>query len=68
MALAAAGAAWWWAGRRPQETAAGVALGAATGGGRASELNLLVITLDTTRADRIGAYGYAGARTPAIDR
>jgi arylsulfatase A-like enzyme len=29
--------------------------------------DLLVITLDTTRADRIGAYGYAAARTPGID-
>src|SRR4029453_8664592 len=27
--------------------------------GMASELNLLVVTLDTTRADRIGSYGYA---------
>ena len=31
-------------------------------------LNLLVITLDTTRADRIGAYGYQGVETPTIDR
>jgi arylsulfatase A-like enzyme/Tfp pilus assembly protein PilF len=29
--------------------------------------NLLVITLDTIRTDRIGAYGSAKARTPAID-
>ena len=29
--------------------------------------NLLLITLDTTRADRIGAYGYAQARTPHLD-
>ena len=29
--------------------------------------NILLITLDTTRADRIGAYGYAGARTPVLD-
>jgi hypothetical protein len=28
---------------------------------------LLVITLDTTRADRIGAYGHRGARTPNVD-
>jgi choline-sulfatase len=31
-------------------------------------LNLLIITLDTTRADRIGAYGYAQAETPTLDR
>lgn len=30
--------------------------------------NLLVITLDTMRADRIGAYGYKDAQTPNIDR
>jgi arylsulfatase A-like enzyme/Tfp pilus assembly protein PilF len=30
--------------------------------------NLLIITIDTLRADRVGAYGYAAARTPAIDR
>jgi choline-sulfatase len=30
--------------------------------------NILLITLDTTRADHIGAYGYGYARTPRIDR
>ncbi len=30
-------------------------------------MNVLVITLDTVRADRIGAYGYERADTPAID-
>jgi arylsulfatase A-like enzyme/cytochrome c-type biogenesis protein CcmH/NrfG len=29
--------------------------------------NLVVITIDTLRADRIGAYGYAAARTPVLD-
>jgi len=29
--------------------------------------NVLLITLDTTRADRLGAYGYARARTPNLD-
>jgi choline-sulfatase len=29
--------------------------------------NLLLITIDTLRADRVGSYGYAAARTPAID-
>ena len=32
-----------------------------------SELNVLLITLDTTRADRIGCYGYAQAETPNLD-
>jgi arylsulfatase A-like enzyme/cytochrome c-type biogenesis protein CcmH/NrfG len=30
--------------------------------------NLLLITLDTTRADRLGCYGYERALTPALDR
>ena len=35
--------------------------------GQADRPNVLLITLDTTRADRIGCYGYADARTPALD-
>ena len=30
--------------------------------------NILLITMDTTRADRLGAYGYGPARTPTLDR
>ena len=30
--------------------------------------NLLLITIDTIRADHVGAYGYARARTPVLDR
>ncbi len=29
--------------------------------------NVVVVTLDTTRADRLGAYGYAQASTPTLD-
>ncbi len=29
--------------------------------------NVLLITLDTTRADRLGCYGYGPARTPHLD-
>lgn len=29
--------------------------------------SVLLITLDTTRADRLGCYGYANAKTPALD-
>ena len=36
--------------------------------GKGKDLNLLVITLDTTRADRIGAYGYKPAQTPNLDQ
>lgn len=31
-------------------------------------LNVLLVTLDTTRADRIGCYGFPLARTPRLDR
>ena len=30
--------------------------------------NVVLITLDTTRADRIGAYGYEAAETPRLDK
>jgi arylsulfatase A-like enzyme/Flp pilus assembly protein TadD len=29
---------------------------------------VVLITLDTTRADHLGPYGYTGARTPTLDR
>lgn len=34
---------------------------------RNSLLNVLFVTLDTTRADRIGCYGYEKAKTPNLD-
>ncbi len=34
---------------------------------RNPDLNVLLVTLDTTRADRIGCYGYEKAKTPALD-
>jgi arylsulfatase A-like enzyme/Tfp pilus assembly protein PilF len=33
-----------------------------------TDLNVVVITLDTTRADRLGCYGFPGVETPEIDR
>lgn len=30
--------------------------------------NLLLITVDTTRADRLGPYGFETAQTPTLDR
>ena len=33
-----------------------------------NNLSLLIITLDTTRADRIGAYGFRDIETPNLDR
>ncbi len=40
----------------------------APGPAPAAPANLLLITLDTVRADRIGAYGYPAAETPHLDR
>jgi tetratricopeptide (TPR) repeat protein len=37
-------------------------------GKKAVNWNVLLITLDTTRADRLGAYGCRTARTPNLDR
>jgi arylsulfatase A-like enzyme/tetratricopeptide (TPR) repeat protein len=37
-------------------------------GGVGTAWNVLIITLDTTRVDHIGAYGYKAAQTPNLDR
>src|SRR5438445_3008315 len=34
----------------------------------ASPPNLLLVTIDTLRADRVGAYGFAPSPTPSLDR
>lgn len=36
--------------------------------GAFSGCNLLLVTLDTTRADRLGCYGHDGIETPNVDR
>ncbi len=36
-------------------------------GFRTENMNLLVVTIDTCRADRIGAYGCQAAQTPSLD-
>ncbi len=67
----AALAAWgWWAWSSPGYRAAGaIELGRLPAGARREALNLLVVTLDTTRADRLGAYGKPTASTtPVFDR
>ena len=40
----------------------------ACSGRPAARPNILLITLDTTRADHLGAYGYTRAKTPNLDR
>jgi arylsulfatase A-like enzyme/tetratricopeptide (TPR) repeat protein len=48
---------------------AALAVSACAGGAPQQQpTNVLLITLDTVRADRLGAYGYQGSQTPAIDR
>jgi arylsulfatase A-like enzyme/tetratricopeptide (TPR) repeat protein len=73
VAIAAAGCAIiagaFWFSRSPDVQSAGhLALGHLPSGVRQDDLNVLFVTLDTTRADRIGAYGYAGIQTPNLDR
>ena len=46
----------------------GERLGHLPAGVRPADLNLLLVTLDTTRADRIHAYGFDGVETPNLDR
>ncbi|HLG51749.1 MAG TPA: sulfatase-like hydrolase/transferase, partial [Chloroflexota bacterium] len=36
--------------------------------GRSSQPHVLLVTIDTLRADRLGCYGYARAHTPVLDR
>jgi arylsulfatase A-like enzyme len=50
--------------------AVGLALAAGVGlwlRSRTPRTSLLLVTIDTLRADRLGSYGYAGASTPALD-
>jgi len=48
-------------------TATGCSRGGPGSDGAVPPKNLLIVTIDTLRADRVGAYGYGAARTPAID-
>jgi arylsulfatase A-like enzyme len=54
-------------GKRPDAAAARAASGHGPALG-APDRNLLIVTLDTTRADRLGAYGFTGVETPHFDR
>lgn len=65
LAMAAIAAVGWWAWRSAPEDAGGPS---STLPGPNPRLNLVVITLDTTRADHLGAYGSKDVETPALDR
>jgi arylsulfatase A-like enzyme/tetratricopeptide (TPR) repeat protein len=58
--------AWLWY-PRPSRSVSGVELGPLARGVDRHALNLVVVTLDTTRADRIGAYGARDVETPTFD-
>jgi arylsulfatase A-like enzyme/Flp pilus assembly protein TadD len=47
---------------------AGATLAAAAAVVPAAAPNVLLVTIDTLRADHVGAYGYAAGQTPTIDR
>lgn len=68
--LAVAALAWGTWNRAARQVASGdVVLGRLTENNARGDLNLVVVTLDTTRADRIGAYGRpTAATTPTFDR
>ncbi len=65
--LVIGGGVWVWR-TRPVISPTGEDIGALPSGVHPSDLNLLLVTLDTTRADRIHAYGFQGVDTPNLDR
>ena len=67
LGLAAAGG-WWLLRPRPAVAQGGTVLGELARGVGRGDLNLLFVTLDTTRADRLGCYGHPDAGTPQVDR
>ena len=61
--------AWALFGRTPAATSlSGVTLGSSSAGISQRDLNVVIITLDTTRWDRLGAYGAAAGSTPNLDK
>src|SRR5262245_12285141 len=68
--VAVTGGVGWYlaAGARMTTTPTGSRVGRLPRGVQPGDLNLLLITLDTTRADRLGAYGWPASATPALDR
>ena len=70
LVVAIGGGAWWlWRqGAVAHTTPTGSEVGRLPRGVEPSDLNLVLITLDTTRADRLGAYGWTRVPTPNLDR
>jgi arylsulfatase A-like enzyme len=65
--LVAAGLAWYWAARRAPVTDADARAWISRRHPAPTELNLVVVTLDTLRADRLGCYGFEPTPSPRID-
>jgi arylsulfatase A-like enzyme len=53
---------------RVLDTGAGADAGAVAGAVAAEKPNIILITVDALRADRLGAYGYARPTSPNLDR
>src|SRR5438552_14500153 len=68
VAVATIGTAVWMRWPTANMTHGGTDLGRLAAGVHPSDLNLVVITLDTTRADRLGPYGSRNVETPNLDR
>ena len=66
-AAVAFGAVFAWYAKRPPRTEAEARARLAAQRPAPSALNVVVVTLDTTRADRLGCYGFRGVETPNID-
>ena len=54
--------------RRLAAVVAAAVLAVHSGCGRPQAPDLVIVTLDTVRADRLGCYGHAGGLTPNIDK
>lgn len=66
--VAVAATSAWWLWPRAQVSAGGASLGALARGISRSDLNVVLMTLDTLRADHLGAYGSTEVRTPNLDQ
>jgi hypothetical protein len=62
-----AGLVWWLAARHTVEIVRAPCVRPADAVAPRSARTLVLVTVDTLRADHLGAYGYARARTPRID-
>lgn len=67
LSIALVGGLVWWLAPRAARATGGISLGTLPRGVARDQLNLVIVTLDTTRADRFGAYGARDVETPVVD-